>query len=326
MVGPGSKPLLYGTVLAIDGDVVVPRPSWVTYVPQVLMTGHQAVPVPIPAFAGGIPDPNLLADQLDEAHKLGLSSRALILTQPDNPTGTISGRAMIEEVSSIAREHHMWVISDEIYRDLTFDLSEFTSVASVAPENTIVTTGLSKSLALGGWRIGALRVPDSPEGLELLRDVTAIGSEIWSCMSAPIAGAAKVGFDDSAAISEFIRRGRRLHAKASLKVFEIFNAAGVPCRKPQAGFYMYPDLEVAREFLSTKGVTTDVALANFMLDRYQVAVLPGSAFGDDENGLRIRVATSLLYGATTEERWPRSTGLRRTIRIFQLASPLTWRK
>jgi hypothetical protein len=65
---------------------------------------------------------------------------------------------------------------------------------------------------------------------------------------------------------------------------------------------MYPDLEVARDFLHSKGIVTDVALTRYMLDNYQVAVLAGSAFGDDESCFRFRVATSLLYGATTEER------------------------
>jgi len=302
MVGPGSKSLLYGTVLAIDGDVVVPKPSWVSYQPQVLLVGREPIDVTIPASAGGVPEPELLRDRIEQARRAGGVPRALIITQPDNPTGTIADRSLLEQVVSVAREHDLWLVADEIYRDLAFDQSSYTSVAELAPERTIVTSGLSKSLALGGWRIGALRVPDTAEGLALLGEVSAVGSEIWSCMAAPIASAAMVGFSDTPAIADFIARARQLHAKVSLTVFEIFNTAGVACRRPQAGFYMYPDLVLARPFLSTKGVTTDQELAAFLLDRYQVAVLPGSAFGDDGNALRFRVATSLLYGATADER------------------------
>jgi aspartate aminotransferase len=289
-------------LLAIDADVVIPSPSWVSYAPQVCLIGRQPISVPIPAAAGGIPDPALLVGQLDAARRRGLSPKALIVTQPDNPTGTIASRALLEQVTSIARDNNMWVIADEIYRDLTYNPSEFVSVADVAPDITIITSGLSKSLALGGWRIGVLRVPDHADGQSILGDVTAIGSEIWSSMSAPVAGAAKVAYDEPAEIVDYIDRARQLHAKVSRAVFDVFDSSGVPCRVPRAGFYMYPDLEVARDFLHSKGIVTDVALTRYMLDNYQVAVLAGSAFGDDESCFRFRVATSLLYGATTEER------------------------
>jgi aspartate aminotransferase len=302
MLGPGSKSLLYGALLAIDGDVVVPCPSWVSYVPQVSLIGRQAIPVPIPKDAGGIPDPEVLREKLDAALQRGLTPKAMIITQPDNPTGTVARRALVEEVATIAREYGLWVIADEIYRDLTYTSSDFYSIVNVLPDDTIITSGLSKSLALGGWRIGVMRVPDHDEGQKILRAVAAIGSEIWSSLSAPIAGAAKVAFDEPAEIVEFITRARSLHAKVSRAVFGVFESSGVRCRQPQGGFYMYPDFEMARDFLQSKGVATDIELAKFMLEDFHVSVLPGSAFGDDANAFRFRVATSLLYGATTEER------------------------
>jgi aspartate aminotransferase len=302
MLGPGSKSLLYGALLAIDGDVVVPCPSWVSYVPQISLIGRQAIPVPIPKDAGGIPDPEVLREELDAARQRGLTPKAMIITQPDNPTGTVARRALIEEVASIAREYGLWVIADEIYRDLTYNQSDFFSIVNVLPDNTIITSGLSKSLALGGWRIGIMRVPDNLEGQKILRAVVAIGSEIWSSLSVPIAGAAKVAFDEPEEIVDFISRARSLHAKVSRSVFKVFESYGVSCREPQGGFYMYPDFEIARDYLRSKSVTSDVELARFMLDEFHVSVLPGSAFGDDLESFRFRVATSLLYGASTQER------------------------
>lgn len=80
-------------------------------------------------------------------------------------------------------------------------------------------------------------------------------------------------------------------------------AAGALCRKPQAGFYLYPDFEPLRDKLAGKGIRTSTDLAEVLLDRYGVGVLAGAAFGDDPAALRARVATSLLYGASAEERW-----------------------
>ncbi len=302
MVGPGSKSLLFGAIMAIDGDVVVPCPSWVSYAPQVFLAGRRPISAPIPREAGGIPDPDLLGDVLERARRDGLSPKALIITQPDNPTGTVASRELLEQVTAIARDNDLWVISDEIYRDLTHVPSDFVSCADVAPDITIITSGLSKSLALGGWRIGVMRVPDRADGHAVLRDVTGIGSEIWSSLSAPVAGAARLAFDEPADIVDYVDRARRLHGKVSRAVFEVFDSAGVACRPPQAGFYLYPDLEVARDHLTARGVRTDVELVRHMLDEYQVAVLQGSAFGDDGDRFRFRVATSLLYGGSEEQR------------------------
>jgi aspartate aminotransferase len=302
MLGPGSKSLLYAILLAIDGDVVVPKPSWVTYVPQISLIGRQSIPVPIPPEAGGIPNPDLLRERLDAARERGLTPKAMIITQPDNPTGTVAPRARIEEVAAIARDYGLWVIADEIYRDLTFAPSDFVGIAEFLPDDTIITSGLSKSLALGGWRIGIMRVPDHDEGRRVLDAVAAIGSEVWSSLSAPIAAAAKVAFDEPPEILDFVNRARTLHARVSRAVFQVFETSGITCRAPQAAFYMYPDLEIARGYAQSRGITTDVELAKHMLEEFRVAVLPGSAFGDDEDRFRFRVATSLLYGGTTEER------------------------
>jgi aspartate aminotransferase len=302
MAGPGSKSLLYAILLALDGDVVVPKPSWVSYVPQVSLTGRQSIPVPIPIGAGGIPDPGLLRERLDAARGRGLSPKAMIITQPDNPTGTLAPRALLEEVAEIARDYGLWVIADEIYRDLTYAPSDFVSMAEFLPDKTMITTGLSKSLALGGWRIGVMRVPDHDEGRKILDAVTAIASEVWSSVSAPVAAAAKVAFDEPPEVVDYVTRARTLHAKVSRAVFRVFESSDVSCRAPQAAFYIYPDLELARGYAQSRGLTSDVALAKRMLEEFHVAVLPGSAFGDDEDQFRFRVATSLLYGATTEER------------------------
>ncbi len=302
MVGPGSKALLYSILLALDGDVVVPKPSWVSYVPQISLIGRQPIAVSISTQAGGIPDPGQLRERLDAARVNGLRPTVLIITQPDNPTGTLASRAHMEEIADIARDHGLWVIADEIYRDLAFAPSDFVSIAELLPDKTIITTGLSKSLALGGWRLGTMRVPDHDEGQRVLQAVAAIGSEVWSCLSAPAAAAAKVAFDEPQEIVDYVVRARTLHAKVSRAVFNVFSSSGAICRTPQGAFYLYPDLEIARPYARSRDIATDSEFATHLLEAFRVAVLPGSAFGDDADRLRFRVATSLLYGATTEQR------------------------
>ena len=301
-IGPGSKALLYGLLLAIDGDVVIPRPSWVTYAPQVSLVGRVPIPVDIPRSCGGVPDPDILADQILEARRRGLSPKAVIITQPDNPTGTLASAEVLQQLAAIAREHNLWIISDEIYRDLTHNPSDYVSMAAIAGENTVVTSGLSKSLALGGWRLGVLRVPDNTAGDVLRRDVIGIASEIWSCVAAPVAAAAQIAFEEPSEIRSYVQAARHLHARVSAAIFHVFLEAGVSCMRPTACFYMYPDLEQARRFFHSKGIYTDSAASRYLLDEQHIAILPGSAFGDTATDFRFRVATSLLYGTSNEER------------------------
>src|SRR5699024_8298773 len=84
---------------------------------------------------------------------------------------------------------------------------------------------------------------------------------------------------------------------------DAFIESGATCRRPTAGFYLYPDFGPVRDRLQDKGITTGDALAEWVLTHHSVGVLPGSAFGDDDSGLRARVATSLLYGDTDQQRW-----------------------
>src|SRR5690606_4102646 len=170
-------------------------------------------------------------------------------------------------------------------------------------ERTIVTTGLSKSLALGGWRIGFARVPHNEWGDQVLQDIIGVASEVWSSLAAPMQAAAAYVLDEPEEVRQHIATSTALHAKVANAVYDEFIAAGAKCRKPEAGFYIYPDFEPLRDTLARKGVHTSADLATVLLDQHAVGVLAGEAFGDDPTALRARVATSLLYGTTSAERW-----------------------
>jgi aspartate aminotransferase len=301
--GPGSKPLLFALLLALGADVAVPKPSWVSYAAQATLAGVRAHFVPTPPGEGGVCDPAALARAVTTAKTAGRRISAVIATLPDNPTGQLAQPATVRALCEVAARHDLVIISDEIYRDLVYSTAPpFLSPAACVPDRTVVTTALSKSLALGGWRAGAARLPDGLGGRALRGRVLGIASEIWSATAAPVQHAAALAFTEPPELAERIARSRSLHAAVCRAVAGRFAAAGLDAPPPQAAFYHYPGFAAWRDALAARhGVTTGQDLARHLLERYGMGVLPGSAFGEDPTALRIRVATGLLYGDTSAQ-------------------------
>jgi aspartate aminotransferase len=299
--GPGSKALLFGLLAAIGGDVAVARPSWVSYAAQASLAGHAAHHVP---GSGGVPDGGDLSRAVAAARAAGRPVRSVIVTLPDNPTGTQASPAAVRALCSVAGRHDLIIISDEIYSDLIYDRdAEPASPASISPERTVVTTGLSKNLALGGWRLGVARLPGGRLGRELRARLLGVGSEIWSAAAGPVQQAAALAFSEPPALVERVALSRRLHARVARAVASRFAAAGASVPAPQAAFYVYPDFTPRADVLRQRhGITSDEALADLLLRQHGVGVLPGSAFGEEGGRLRLRVATGLLYGDTDDQR------------------------
>jgi aspartate aminotransferase len=279
----------------------VTRPSWVSYAAQASLAGRTAHFVP---GSGGVPDATKLARAVAVARASGRPVRAVIVTLPDNPTGTQASADAVRALCSVAERHDLIIVSDEIYRDLVHDqVADITSPATISAERTVVTTGLSKNLALGGWRLGVARLPDGRLGRELRTRLLGIGSEIWSAPAGPVQQAGALAFTEPAPLTERIAVSRRLHAKVAREVALRLASAGASVPPPQAAFYVYPDFSPLGDVLRHRhGVTTDEGLAGLLLRQYGLGVLPGSAFGEQRWRLRLRVATALLYGETDEQR------------------------
>ncbi|MEO3822278.1 pyridoxal phosphate-dependent aminotransferase [Actinomadura sp. B10D3] len=294
--GPGSKPLLFAIMLALGGDVVLPRPSWVSYAFQAQLCGVRPLFTAIRPGEGGVPDPEEMTAQVTRARREGRKVGSVILTIPDNPTSTLPRPELVADLCQAARELDLTIVSDEIYRDLVFDCDhEFPSPSRYAPERTVITTGLSKNLALGGWRVGVAFVPDP----ELRTRILGVASNIWSTSSNPIQRAATLAFREPPEIIEHVTASRRLHAEVVTAMAARLAEAGIPVPKPRAGFYLYPDLEPLRANMKTP---TSADLARLLLEEHGVAVVPGSAFGEDPQALKVRMATSLLYGQDDAQR------------------------
>lgn len=299
--GPGSKALLYGLLLALGGDIVLPRPSWVSYAAQAELVGVRPIMIAPPPGEGGVPDPERVAPAVTAARAQGRTVTSLLVTLPDNPTGRLARPETVRRLAELARELDLTIISDEIYRDLVHDPeADFLSPADVAPERTVITTGLSKSLALGGWRIGVARLPEQDrresgrlDGPDLRERLLGVASEIWSSPAAPVQHAAAYAFGEPAELVRHIADSRRLHGIVARAVAERFAKAGARVDDPQGGFYLYPEMTV---------FTGSAEFASVLLERHGVAVLPGTAFGDAPETPRVRVATSQLYGESDEQR------------------------
>jgi aspartate aminotransferase len=150
-------------------------------------------------------------------------------------------------------------------------------------------------MALGGWRVGLVRLADGPLGEEAGSAISGLASEIWSALAAPMQHAAAYVLSEPPQVIEHVEASRRLHRAVARAAYDVVIESGARCRPPGGAFYLYPDF-AGQPFAS------GAELAEDLLERRGIAVLAGEAFGDDPAALRFRLATSLLYGADDEQR------------------------
>jgi aspartate aminotransferase len=300
VVGPGSKPLIYALLQVLDGDVLVPRPSWVSYEPQARLAGRQAVVVETDPVDHHRLSPEALEDALVGARLKGANARILIVNSPSNPTGGMFAREDVEAMTAWARAAGITIISDEIYAELAHGWRPHISPARFYPEGSVITGGLSKAFSAGGWRLGYVILPAGARGAQLSEALRALASEIWSAAATPIEEAARVAFLPDADLEAYVRRSARFHGHVTHELYRALNELGIACPRPAGAFYLYPDFSAWRAPLARLGVTTSQQLAEYLLNTWDIATLPGTAFGEEPQALRLRLATSMLYGSPHE--------------------------
>jgi aspartate aminotransferase len=295
VIGPGSKPLLYALLHILEGDLLLPVPSWVSYAPQARLAGRRVITVKTDAVDHHRLTPQALSEALAHARKEGADPRILVVNTPSNPTGGMFDRADVEALANWARDAGITVISDEIYAELAHGWREHISPTRFYPQGCIVTGGLSKAFSAGGWRIGYAVLPPGERGVQAVAALHALASEIWSAAATPMQEAAIVAFSSNADLETYVQRSARIHAHSAARLYETFRGLGVPCPRPAGAFYLYPDFAPWRTVLAERGVKTGQELAHYLLDQWDIAALPGSAFGEQPEALRLRLATSMLY-------------------------------
>ena len=289
LVGPGSKDVIFAAQMAIEGDIMIPTPSWVSYAPQAQLAGSNAIPVPTQAHNHHRFDGYLIEDIILSAREKGLNPTKLILNYPNNPTGLSFDDESLKIIADICRKYGVIIISDEIYA-LT-SRGAHTSIARYYPEGTIVTTGLSKHLSLGGFRIGFGFVPDALEGL--MDAMTAVASETWSGVAHPMQYVALESIKGHDDLEHHIKQSAKVHALASEYVRSRLNDLGLNYPALAGAFYLYPNFGLFRPTLEARyNIKTSDDLSRDLLKRANIATLPGSCFGDPPEVLALRMATT----------------------------------
>jgi len=300
-VGPGSKELIFQIIYLMEGPLLVPVPSWVSYGPQAALRGKEIIPIPTDRENNYRVTP----EQLDRAcHSAGQSQKLLIFNNPNNPTGSLYHEREIKEIAEICRAYQVVVISDEIYAMIDFDQWPMSSLATFYPEGTIVSGGLSKSFAAGGYRLGVVMIPDS---LELMMSaLKSVISETFSAVSAPVQHAALKAYRDFDEVRPFVEKTCDIYRYVAGYLHTRFLKMGLNCPKPAGSFYLFPDFDNFRGALKKRGIITSRKMADALLDEVGVAVLPGSDFYLPATNLGVRVASVDFDGARALETWPGS--------------------
>jgi aspartate aminotransferase len=298
IVGPGSKELMFILQLVYDGEIMIPMPAWVSYLPQARIVGRRVNTI-VTSYKDHW---KITPDQLEAICRQDPGrARLLILNYPSNPTGQTYSRQELEALTHVFRKYKILVLSDEIYAKLTFDNSH-ASLVTLYPEGTIFSGGLSKWCGAGGWRFGLFVVPECATWLS--DAMATVASETYTSTSAPIQYAAIKAFEPSAEIDTYVFRCRTVLAELSRIVMDMLNVLEIDIVAPQGGFYVFPDFNNYRERLARLGIETSRDFCKQLLQDTGVAILPGSDFGQPEKELTARIAFVDFNGQDVLDNYP----------------------
>ena len=280
VVGPGAKPLLYFPIMALvePGDeVIYPNPGFPSYSAIIQLAGGVPVPVPL------LEENGFSFDLAAFDAKVGPKTRLIILNSPSNPTGGIIPSGDLAHILQAAEHYNCWVLSDEIYMRLVYGDEPAISIAALpgARQRTIVVDGFSKTYAMTGWRLGFGIMPEplaEKVGLLLTHSVgcTATFTQI-------------AGIEALTGPQEQVEAVRAEYRRRRDLIVAGLNAIpSVTCQTPQGAFYVFPNIK-------SFGLSSD-EIADILLNRAGVAVLPGTAFGEYGEGY-----LRLCYSNSTEQ-------------------------
>ena len=271
IVSPGGKFSCYLAIMSVvsPGDeVIIPAPYWVSYPEMVKLAGG----TPVYVKATDAADFKVTVQQLESV--ITPKTKLLILTSPSNPTGAVYSAQELKEIMDFAIARDILVMSDEIYSTLVYDGVEAISPASLseeAKEHTIVVSGFSKAFSMTGWRLGTLCAPDA-----IAKAVANLQSQTSSNATSFAQYGALAAMENEALADAAIAEMKKSFDRRRLMLLEGLNAIdGVFCRRAQGAFYLFPNI-------SSFGMSS-VDFCAKLLEEKLVAVVPGSAFGSDEN-------------------------------------------
>ncbi|MHB0868121.1 MAG: pyridoxal phosphate-dependent aminotransferase [Chloroflexota bacterium] len=267
IVTSGGKLALYCSLIALvdEGDeVILPEPAWVTYRPIVQLAGGVTVPLNLTAENGF----TLTAEMLQAL--ITPRTKAIVLNSPCNPTGKVLTRHELGILAAAAREHDLYVLSDEMYEKIIFDGREHISIGSLPGMSgrTLTLNGHSKAYAMTGWRLGYLAGP-----VELVKEIGKIQEQTATCAPSfvQVGGVAALEGPQEPVMKMTAEYERRRNFFVEM----LNDIPGVSCFKPEGAFYAFPKFDLGM---------SSIQLADMLLEKARVAGTPGSAFGDAGDG------------------------------------------
>jgi aspartate aminotransferase len=277
LVTPGANIAIFYAIFCLVNpghEVLVPNPGFPTYLSSISMCGAKAVSYPLNDKNG------FRMRAADIEPFITPNTRLLIINSPQNPTGAITEPEHLKEIFELAEKHDLYIYSDEIYSRMVYEEGRFFSIASLdqARERVILSNGFSKAFAMTGWRLGSVIAPKVvAERMMMLLQTTS------SCVSAFVqrAGIAAIEGDQDP-VRDMMATYRR---RRDLLVQGLNAIPGIQCHLPGGAFYAFPNI-------SSFGLSSE-EFADVMLEKANVALLPGSNFGSQGEGfIRMVYASS----------------------------------
>lgn len=279
LVTPGANISIFYAIFCLvnpGNEVLVPNPGFPTYLSSISMCGSKAVPYPLHENNG------FRMRAADIEPLITSKTRLLIINSPQNPTGAITESEHLKEIYELAQKHDIYIYSDEIYSRMVYEDSQFFSIASLdqARERVILSNGFSKAFAMTGWRLGSVIAPPKvAERMMMLLQTTS------SCVSAFVQRAGIAAIEgDQAPVRHMMAE---YQMRRDLLVNGLNAIPGMQCHLPGGAFYAFPNI-------SSFGFTSE-EFADVMLEKANVALLPGSNFGSQGEGF-----VRIVYASSTE--------------------------
>ncbi|MEH1853195.1 MAG: pyridoxal phosphate-dependent aminotransferase [Nostoc sp.] len=277
IVTNGGKHSLYNLIVALidPGDeVIIPAPYWLSYPEMVTLVGGVSVIVPTDATTGYKITPEQLRKAITPKTKL------FILNSPSNPTGMVYTPDEIKALAQVVVDADIFVVSDEIYEKILYDGAEHISIGSLGKEifdRTLISNGFAKAYSMTGWRLGYLAGP-----VEIIKAASTIQGHSTSNVCTFAQYGAIAALESS---QDCVEEMRQAFAKRRQVMLDGLNAIpGLSTAKPDGAFYLFPDI--------SKTGLKSLEFCDALLEEHQVAVIPGIAFGADDN-IRLSYATDL---------------------------------
>ena len=284
-IGPGSKELLYHSILILEGEFLIPKGSWVSYLPQIKIKGGKFTILETD-FSNSF---KLNAETLkDHCQKSPDGKKILILNSPNNPTGAVYSKEELMALAEICRTYKIIVLSDEIYSQINFSEVYSPSISTFYPDGTIVFGGLSKVFSAGGYRLGFVALPNNMQ--DLIKTYRAVFSETFSAVASPIQYAAIEAFKMSDGLVNYINTCKDILRDISSYLYQELDHLQIECTQPQGAFYMMIGFSNYKNQINGLGIKTSNELANHLLRTYHIALLPGSEFYLSNEDLFLRLA------------------------------------